>query len=60
MPNTHSVGKHVEAERLFNVAFSPDQQLSPDEFEHLKRCLWCLERFSHFVRQQIQDKQRRA
>ena len=60
MPIAGPSGKHVEAERLFNVAISPDQQLLPNEFDHLKRCLWCLERFVHFVRQILLDKQKSA
>jgi hypothetical protein len=58
MPNTGPSGKHADAERLFKVAISTDQQLLPVEFEHLKRCLWCLEQFSYFVRQNLQDKRK--
>jgi hypothetical protein len=54
MSSAAASGKHVAAERLFKVAINSEQQLTPDEFEHLKKCLWCLERFSHFVRQNIQ------
>ena len=59
MPITGS-GKHVNAERLFHVAISTDQQLLPEEFEHLKGCLQCFDRFSDFVRQNIQNKEKTA
>ena len=58
MPNTAHPGKHIDAERLFQVAISPYQQLLPEEFEHLAGCLSCFDQFADFVRQNIQDKDR--
>ena len=45
---------HIAADRLFVIARETDAQFVVDELQHVRRCLWCIERFSFFVRRSIQ------
>ena len=43
---------HIAARRLFEAATARDTSFSSGEFNHLKLCSACFDRFAQFVRQQ--------
>jgi hypothetical protein len=43
---------HIAARRLFEVATACDTWFDSKEFNHLKLCSGCFDRFVQFVRQQ--------
>jgi hypothetical protein len=55
MTEVPSSTKHIPAERLFKVAGHDDHKLSSSEFDHLKGCGVCVDRFAQFVHQSIKE-----
>ena len=49
---------HIADDR-FVILLEENAQFIADELQHLERCVWCLERFSSFIWQNIQECQDR-
>jgi hypothetical protein len=47
---------HISGERLFEVVTCDGVEFVSDEFQHLKCCELCLDRFSEFIRQKLRDR----
>jgi hypothetical protein len=54
----NEVVPHVPAKRLFDVAVGNYPWFQLNEFEHMKKCSGCVDRFVHFVRYEKRDKGR--
>ena len=52
--STESASRHVPPERLFKVA-ARGESFHAEEFQHLKNCVLCQERFQQFVLQKPAD-----
>ena len=49
-PESTGLANHILSERLFKLA-ARDETFKEEEFQHLKNCGFCQERFQQFVQQ---------
>jgi hypothetical protein len=54
-PESIELPRHILPERLFKVA-ARSETFQDEEFQHLKDCVLCQERFQQFVRQKLKER----
>ena len=54
-PESIALARHILPERLFKAA-ARGETLQEAEFEHLKHCVYCQDRFHQFVRQRLKER----
>jgi hypothetical protein len=57
MPFSESTegARHILPERLFKVA-ARGETFQDEEFQHLTDCVFCQERYKHFVRHKLKER----